>query len=68
MAQGQKQIQVRVQHKNIANEVFTFELNGKKETVLPNEKLTVNEKDLGTLNALSKAWKFVPIEDKKGDK
>lgn len=68
MAQGQKQIKVRVQHKNIANEVFTFELNGKKETVLPNEKMTVNEKDLKFLNSLNRAWKFVPIEETKGDK
>ncbi|GMQ74275.1 hypothetical protein [Tetragenococcus halophilus] len=62
------QIQVRVRHNSNSHEVFTFNLNGKKETVLPDEKMTVNEKDLGYLNALDGAWKFNPIEDTKGVK
>ena len=62
------QIQVRVRHKSNSNEVFTFNLNGKTETVLPDEKMTVNEKDLHYLNTLDGAWKFNPIEDTKGVK
>lgn len=62
------QIQVRVCHKSNSQEVFTFNLNGKKETVIHDEKMTVNEKDLDYLNTLDGAWKFNAIEDTKGAK
>lgn len=68
MAKKDAQIKVRVKNKGVTNEVFNVVLNGKQETLLPNEKLTIDPKDLDYLNSLDNDWKFYPIEEQEGDK
>ncbi|MDN6640098.1 MAG: hypothetical protein L0L10_04880 [Tetragenococcus sp.] len=68
MAKKDAQIKVRVKNKGVTNEVFNVVLNGKQETLLPNEKLTIDPKDLNYLNSLDNDWKFYPIEEQEGDK
>lgn len=68
MAKKDAQIKVRVKNKGVTNEVFNVVLNGKQETLLPNEKLTIDSKDLDYLNSLDNDWKFYPIEEQEGDK
>lgn len=65
MAQGQKKVKVRVISKNGNKTSLALKIGGKDEVVLPNEKIDVPEKELDTLNSLSKAWKFEKIEEDK---